>query len=75
VHAISRNWALLIEDDTFLPQIRERGLTDKDIMRYKEELERSGAIRNHHVIGGMMDLTSGKAPSDGTSGPRPARRS
>jgi hypothetical protein len=37
----------LIEDDD-LPKLRERGLTDEDIARYKEELERSRDIRNHH---------------------------
>ena len=47
---------LLVGDDDFLPQVRERGLTDDDIARYKEELERSRAIRNHRVIDGMKDF-------------------
>jgi hypothetical protein len=53
---------VLIEDDDFLPKLRERGLTDEDIARYKEELERNSAIRNHHVIGGMKDFDVRKAP-------------
>jgi hypothetical protein len=46
----------LIEDDDFLPKLREQGLTDEDIARYKEELERSHDIRNHHVIDGMKNF-------------------
>ena len=58
---VACSWAydhhtLFIEDDAFLAQCLSQGMTDSDIQGLKEELERGGAIKNHHVIGGMRDF-------------------
>ena len=49
-----------IVDNEFLPSVRERGLTDEEILGHKEELGRRGAIKNHSVIGGITDFDVAK---------------
>ena len=45
-----------IDDNKFLPHIKKEGISDSDIERFKNELERSGQIMNHRGIGGMRDF-------------------
>lgn len=52
---------LLVHDHEFLPAIRQCGASDEAIARLKGELERSGALKNHYVIGGMSDFTLSKS--------------
>ena len=47
---------LFIEDQAVLSQFQSQGMSDSDIQRLKEELERGGAIKNRRVIGGMRDF-------------------
>lgn len=50
-----------IDDDEFLPHLKSGGISDPDIDRFKNELERRDEIRNYPVIGGMRDLEISKA--------------
>jgi|ERR1035437_6997272 hypothetical protein len=47
----------LIDDFSFLPCIRSRGVSDEAINRFKRDLERRGALTNHSVIGGWNGFT------------------
>lgn len=46
----------MIDDDEFLPIVKKVGMSDRDIERLKEELERDGKIANLRGIGGMRDF-------------------
>lgn len=47
---------LAVDDDQFLPEIKRQGLSDGDIQRLKQDLERNGLIKNHRVVTGMCDF-------------------
>jgi hypothetical protein len=48
--------SLLVSDEMFLPPVKNRGLSDSEIHRIKNELE-GVHIQNHSVIGGWADFS------------------